>query len=473
MSEYDATYGSLPTEKKRRSKVTHRKGSATMAGKVTSKTMEADQDPIIPNKIAGADGAEAGPVMLDFAAKQSDRHDKDVLEKLARYSTIIEARKRLSARQRWALITGEIGAIAKSGEVPGNSYGRGYSYIKSDDIMARLRQLMSDYGLNLDICPEKLTKYPIKSKSGSEGERVRIYVTFRLVNADDKADFIEFPHWPCLSEDYGDKGDGKALTLGTKYLLIRAFMISDKDSGEADPDAVIPPEKPAGEQQYRKYERSSDFQQQRESQGQGQPQEVNTRGEKLASQPQKSMLFAVGGKNGWQPAEIKQLVLNQTNHTFDELVATSVNTIRDLLTNPKVDKQRLLDAVPTGIAPRPATPGPAAPASSRPTPAPTPTGKLKPDNDEDTPTQYDDEPYEAPWSDMSGEEFTVEIENLTGGMTYLEAVAAMGFNSTKELYGVLAAKIPAYKTAPNEKRYSMIATEVGNYFVKHPEKRRD
>jgi hypothetical protein len=60
----------------------------------------------------------------------------------------------------------------------------------------------------------------------------RIKTVYRFVNVDDPTDFIETVTFS-VGLDSGDKGDGKAMTYGDKYALMKAYKISTGD----DPDA--------------------------------------------------------------------------------------------------------------------------------------------------------------------------------------------------------------------------------------------
>lgn len=136
--------------------------------------------------------------------------------------------------QKLSAITAEMQIVAKNLNV---STGKNNSYkaVSERDIIDNVKPLEAKHGVY---------SYPV-SRETLESERfetdtqygtkttfyTRIKTVYRFVNIDDPKDFIETVTFS-VGLDSGDKGDGKAMTYGDKYALMKAYKISTGD----DPD---------------------------------------------------------------------------------------------------------------------------------------------------------------------------------------------------------------------------------------------
>ena len=128
-----------------------------------------------------------------------------------------------------ARIGKEIGAVSKSG----TNTEQKYKYIEYGVVAGRIRELFDQYGVIIVPKVEDYKADEITSKYGSKGYHYVLNMSFKLINGDEKDDYIETT-WLGESADYGDKGVNKAETSGTKYFLMRLFNVSEKDESEAD-----------------------------------------------------------------------------------------------------------------------------------------------------------------------------------------------------------------------------------------------
>lgn len=137
--------------------------------------------------------------------------------------------------QKLAAITAELQTVAKNLSVD-TGKGKSYKAVSERDIIDNVKPLEEKHGVY---------SYPV-SRETLESERLetetqygtkttfytRIKTVYRFVNVDDPTDFIETVTFS-VGLDSGDKGDGKAMTYGDKYALMKAYKISTGD----DPDA--------------------------------------------------------------------------------------------------------------------------------------------------------------------------------------------------------------------------------------------
>ena len=138
-------------------------------------------------------------------------------------------KKPMTLAQKLAKIGKEIGAVSKSG----TNKEQKYNYIEYGVVAGRIRELFDTYGI---IIVPKVDDYKadeVTSKYGNKGYHYVLRMSFKLINGDDKDDFIE-TSWLGESADFGDKGINKAETSGTKYFLMRLFNVSEKGEEEAD-----------------------------------------------------------------------------------------------------------------------------------------------------------------------------------------------------------------------------------------------
>lgn len=115
-------------------------------------------------------------------------------------------------------------AIDKTGE---NKFQH-YNFIKAETLFAALQKKLATAGIVVIPTIEKMEVSP----GGDKSPVLMATMKFRVVNADDPADFFEVP-WMAQAGANDDKGANKCATSGMKYFLMRLFFISD----EEDPDA--------------------------------------------------------------------------------------------------------------------------------------------------------------------------------------------------------------------------------------------
>lgn len=135
--------------------------------------------------------------------------------------------------QKMAAITADMAIVAKNLNV---STGSGsYKAVSERDIIDNVKPLEEKHGVySFPVKRETLeserlateTKYGVKTTFYT-----RIKTVYRFVNVDDPTDYFETETFS-VGLDSGDKGDGKAMTYGDKYALMKAYKIS---TGE-DPD---------------------------------------------------------------------------------------------------------------------------------------------------------------------------------------------------------------------------------------------
>lgn len=135
--------------------------------------------------------------------------------------------------QKLAAITADMQTVAKNLTIEaGNSK---YKAVSERDVLDAVKPLEALRGVysypasRETLESERLeteTKYGVKTSFYT-----RIKTVYRFVNMDDPADYVETVVFS-VGLDSGDKGDGKAMTYGDKYALLKAYKIS---TGE-DPD---------------------------------------------------------------------------------------------------------------------------------------------------------------------------------------------------------------------------------------------
>lgn len=136
--------------------------------------------------------------------------------------------------QKLAAITADMQTVAKNLSIDTGN-GKSYKAVSERDVLDAVKPLEAKHGVySYPVNRETLeserleteTKYGLKTSFYT-----RIKTTYRFVNMDDPKDFIETVVFS-VGLDSGDKGDGKAMTYGDKYALLKAYKIS---TGE-DPD---------------------------------------------------------------------------------------------------------------------------------------------------------------------------------------------------------------------------------------------
>lgn len=136
--------------------------------------------------------------------------------------------------QKLAAITAELQTVGKNLNIDTGN-GRSYKAVSERDIIDSVKPLEEKHGVySYPVARETLeserleqeTKYGVKTSFYT-----RIKTVYRFVNVDEPSDYIETVTFS-VGLDSGDKGDGKAMTYGDKYALMKAYKISTGD----DPD---------------------------------------------------------------------------------------------------------------------------------------------------------------------------------------------------------------------------------------------
>jgi len=150
------------------------------------------------------------------------------------------------------------GGIEKGGTGPQSSGN--YKYVKWDDVSAKIGPLFAAHGI---VPLPSITGHSIaeigSTQKGSPIYRSIVNLTYRLVNADDKEDDITLT-WVGESNDYGDKGVQQAASSGTKYLLMKLFLLAGAEDTEALETPVRAPQPksaPAAQSTPAPYERAA------------------------------------------------------------------------------------------------------------------------------------------------------------------------------------------------------------------------
>lgn len=110
--------------------------------------------------------------------------------------------------------------------------GQGFNYVSSSQVLGIFREKADELGV---LIVPRVTN----GTCGEKGKQllVELYIDYEVVNVEDPKDKINIPFY-AQGLDMGEKGVGKALTYGEKYLILKLFNVpTDKD----DPDAGAKP----------------------------------------------------------------------------------------------------------------------------------------------------------------------------------------------------------------------------------------
>lgn len=136
--------------------------------------------------------------------------------------------------QKLAAITAELQTVAKNLNVD-TGKGNSYKAVAERDIIDNVKPLEGKHGVySYPVSRETLESERLETETKFGTKTMfytRIKTVYRFVNVDDPTDFMETVTFS-VGLDSGDKGDGKAMTYGDKYALMKAYKISTGD----DPD---------------------------------------------------------------------------------------------------------------------------------------------------------------------------------------------------------------------------------------------
>ena len=156
--------------------------------------------------------------------------------------------------QKLAAITADMQTVAKNLSIDTGN-GKSYKAVSERDVLDTVKPLEAKHGVySYPVSRETLeserleteTKYGVKTSFYT-----RIKTVYRFVNMDDPADYIETVVFS-VGLDSGDKGDGKAMTYGDKYALLKAYKISTGDDPDQQASVDTVYRKPSEEQERRR-----------------------------------------------------------------------------------------------------------------------------------------------------------------------------------------------------------------------------
>ena len=137
--------------------------------------------------------------------------------------------------QRMAAITAELQTVAKNLDID-TGRGKGYKAVSERDIIDAVKPLEAKHGVYSYPASRDTVASEILESEYNGNKRstfyTRLRTVYRFVNVEDPTDYLETVTFS-VGIDAQDKGDGKAMTYGDKYALMKAYKISTGD----DPDA--------------------------------------------------------------------------------------------------------------------------------------------------------------------------------------------------------------------------------------------
>lgn len=147
--------------------------------------------------------------------------------------------------QRMAKITAELQTVAKNLTVD-TGRGKGYKAVSERDIIDAVKPLEAKHGVySYPVSRTTEDSAMLESETEYNGKVTkkttfysRIKTVYRFVNVEEPGDFIDTEVYS-VGLDTQDKGDGKAMTYGDKYALMKAYKISTGD--DPDDPSVTPP----------------------------------------------------------------------------------------------------------------------------------------------------------------------------------------------------------------------------------------
>jgi hypothetical protein len=122
------------------------------------------------------------------------------------------------------------GTITKSGQAP--QVMGGFTFVAWDDVAAKVGTLMAENGIVM--LPSMPACDAVQAGTTSNGKpiyRATVTLVYELVNADDPRERTTMT-WVGSGDDSGDKAIQKAATSGSKYMLLKLFMLGGADDTE-------------------------------------------------------------------------------------------------------------------------------------------------------------------------------------------------------------------------------------------------
>lgn len=140
--------------------------------------------------------------------------------------------------QKLDAITAEIGTVAKNLNVA-TSKTQSYKAVGERDVIDAVKPIEHKYGVySYPASRETVESERLESESEYQGKitkrttfYTRLKTVYRFVNIENPEEYVDTTVFS-VGIDSQDKGDGKAMTYGDKYALMKAYKISTGD----DPD---------------------------------------------------------------------------------------------------------------------------------------------------------------------------------------------------------------------------------------------
>ena len=161
--------------------------------------------------------------------------------------------------QRMSAITAELQTVAKNLNVE-TGKGKSYKAVSERDIIDAVKPLEVKHGVYSYPMSRDTVESEMLESETQYGKKItfysRIKTVYRFVNVDKPDEFIDTEVFS-VGMDSQDKGDGKAMTYGDKYALMKAYKISTGD--DPDDPSVTPPSDFYGEKKPRYNQQTGDF----------------------------------------------------------------------------------------------------------------------------------------------------------------------------------------------------------------------
>ena len=175
--------------------------------------------------------------------------------------------------EKMAAITAELRTVAKNLNVQAGK-NQSYKAVGERDVLDAVKPLEQKFGVYSYPCyRDTLESERLESESTYNGQvskkttfYTRLKTVYRFVNVEKPDEFLETTVFS-VGIDSQDKGDGKAMTYGDKYALMKAYKISTGDDPDQEASAdedyrrvkKAKPEAPKADTGYEKFlERAGD-----------------------------------------------------------------------------------------------------------------------------------------------------------------------------------------------------------------------
>ena len=138
--------------------------------------------------------------------------------------------------QRMSAVTKDLEVVAKNLTVETGKNSKSYKAVSERDIIDAVKPVEIKHGVYSFPYSREIVESEMLEQETQYGKKTQFYTKlktiYRFVNVDEPSEFIDITSFS-VGLDSGDKGDGKAMTYGDKYALMKAYKISTGD----DPDA--------------------------------------------------------------------------------------------------------------------------------------------------------------------------------------------------------------------------------------------